>query len=727
MFEKRYLAIMTVIFAAGIGLAIFAFGIDTLYFRAIIILAFVASTVLAIYFGRKHDIVHKKSVTASALIAVAVLCLGFFRVWAYADLAQKDVKYDKLTDSVELRAVKCRESYCDAKIVESKSGLPRGTTVKFYGNETFINGERFTAEVTYYYKFRNDYLSDGITLNASGYVVSRNGGNFLYKIRKEIIESCDDMYSRFDSAGSISKAVIVGDRSNMDGRLFTIFGNAGISHVLAISGLHVSIIASSLALILKKFNINKRVSNVVVSVIIFFYALIVGYSPSIIRAASMIIVIYIVKAMLKDIDGFTLVFEILLAFAIINPYSLCSASLQLSFACTIGIMITEKMMRRIDHDKEDFDDSYADKYKTVWYKVYRFIGDPMIVSLAAAIFSFPILYGSFDTVSYITPISNVILVPLFSFATRLSMYAVVVYPIWSFAGKILAFPAGLIFELITKCCDWIYSLNVGRMSTHMPLMWIPLLFSIVLILEVSRGGKHMKKVLSVATAAFILSLGISYAYNETYKNDRVIIETSAEKSKHVYIQNENANCYFDLGGSSDSDCIFENGEVSLDGYVIVNLQKSSVNRFKRMTESLKVDRVYLPNPKNSDEILLISEIKELANRINCDIITYYEDCTVDSGEDSLAYVDVTGQSPIVEYSDGNHKVTVICGNYSEKIVSDVVVLMKDYYGPSVSLECEKVFMYDNGKESNILPDGKFDENCRITFKVSENKGYEYGN
>lgn len=239
MFEKRYLAIMTVIFAAGIGLAIFAFGIDTLYFRAIIILAFVVSTVLAIYFGRKHDIVHKKSVTASALIAVAVLCLGFFRVWAYADLAQKDVKYDKLTDSVELRAVKCRGSYCDAKIVESKSGLPKGMTVKFYGNETFINGERFTAEVTYYYKFRNDYLSDGITLNASGYVVSRNGGNFLYKIRKEIIESCDDMYSRFDSAGSISKAVIVGDRSNMDGRLFTIFGNAGISHVLAISGLHV--------------------------------------------------------------------------------------------------------------------------------------------------------------------------------------------------------------------------------------------------------------------------------------------------------------------------------------------------------------------------------------------------------------------------------------------------------------------------------------------------------
>ncbi|MBQ0109498.1 MAG: ComEC/Rec2 family competence protein, partial [Clostridiales bacterium] len=588
-----------------------------------------------------------------------------------------------------------------------------------------------TAEVTYYYKFRNDYLCDGITLNASGYVVSRNGGNFLYKIRKEIINSCDDMYSRFDNAASISKAVIVGDRSNIDGRLFTIFGNAGISHVLAISGLHVSIIASSLAAILKKFRINKRISNVIVSIIIFFYALIVGYSPSIIRAASMIIVMYIVKALMKDIDGFTLIFEIFLAFVLINPYSLCSSSLQLSFVCTIGIMITEKTMRKAKHGKEDFEDNYSDKYKdknkTVLHRIFIFFGDPMLVSFSAAVFSFPILYGSFDTVSYITPISNVILVPLFSLATRLSMYAAVVYPIWSFAGKILAFPAGLIFELITKCCDWVYSLNVGRMSTHMPLMWIPLLFSIALILVVSRGGKHMKKVLTVTTAAFILSLGISYGYNETYKNDRVIIETSAEKSKHVYIQNENINCYFDLGGSMDSDCIFENGEVSLDGYVVVKLQKSSVNRFKRMTESLKVDRVYLPNPKNSDEILLISEIKELANRINCDIITYYEDCTVDSGEDSLAYVDVTGQSPIVEYSDGNHKVTVICGNYSEKIVSDVVVLMEDYGGPSVSLECEKVFMYDNGKESNILPDVKFDENCRITFKVSENKGYEYGN
>lgn len=127
-----------------------------------------------------------------------------------------------------------------------------------------------------------------------------------------------------------------------------LFSKLGIAHIFAVSGLHISLLASLFMAILKKIGIHTKLSLVIVGLVLFLYAYICGFSPSTQRALIMFLYMALAKILYRPYQSLlALSFAGLLILAI-NPLELYSASFQFSFSATLGIiLIGKRLLRRM--------------------------------------------------------------------------------------------------------------------------------------------------------------------------------------------------------------------------------------------------------------------------------------------------------------------------------------------------------------------------------------------
>jgi competence protein ComEC len=159
----------------------------------------------------------------------------------------------------------------------------------------------------------------------------------LEQFRTGVRLSLLDKMNRLDKSG-LAAALLLGNRENLDGGLARAYRDAGLSHILALSGMHLAFLSGLLAFALKR-PLGKKGSGLAGLGFIIFYVFLVGPQPSLVRAALM----YGMGAfaMLSGLPGFTLVF-LCAAFLLqtsVDPASGFSASFTLSYSALAGILL----------------------------------------------------------------------------------------------------------------------------------------------------------------------------------------------------------------------------------------------------------------------------------------------------------------------------------------------------------------------------------------------------
>ena len=166
----------------------------------------------------------------------------------------------------------------------------------------------------------------------------------IYKVRSICSEILDEELNKEDAG--LYKAILLGDRSDMDTNISELYKAAGISHLLAVSGLHIGIIGGGFFKLLKKLKIKKRKATLISSAAVCFYMLLCGASGSTLRAAIMLIIAFAAAD-----HGRSYCMRSALAIASIitvlkNPYMIFTAGFQLSFGAVIGIIYTGNLMTK---------------------------------------------------------------------------------------------------------------------------------------------------------------------------------------------------------------------------------------------------------------------------------------------------------------------------------------------------------------------------------------------
>ena len=218
--------------------------------------------------------------------------------------------------------------------------------------------------------------------------------NFLEKYLQTIFNRAEEDYSY--GIKNINRAILLGDNTRIKKDLKDKIRYIGLSHIFAMSGLHIGLVIAIFYFIFKKTIKNKRLIEVLLLVLITLYYISVKESPSFTRAYIMAIVYLLGKLFYEKVDLGKTLFISAIVSSLINPTVIFSVSFQLSYGAMIAIIYIFPYIRKINYKK---------------LKILDYI----LFTITIQIFLMPITVYYFNTIQFLSVISNLILLPLASF------------------------------------------------------------------------------------------------------------------------------------------------------------------------------------------------------------------------------------------------------------------------------------------------------------------------
>ena len=218
--------------------------------------------------------------------------------------------------------------------------------------------------------------------------------NFLEKYLQTIFNRAEEDYSY--GIKNINRAILLGDNTRIKKDLKDKIRYIGLSHIFAMSGLHIGLVIAIFYFIFKKTIKNKRLIEVLLLISITLYYISVKESPSFTRAYIMAIVYLLGKLFYEKVDLGKTLFISAIVSSLINPTVIFSVSFQLSYGAMIAIIYIFPYIRKINYKK---------------LKILDYI----LFTITIQIFLMPITVYYFNTIQFLSVISNLILLPLASF------------------------------------------------------------------------------------------------------------------------------------------------------------------------------------------------------------------------------------------------------------------------------------------------------------------------
>lgn len=363
--------------------------------------------------------------------------------------------------------------YDDMVFIKSKITRP-----KLPANPHQFNYKKYLEKKKVYYQAyvkANDYVILGKDQHYTLDDFAEDAVQYTRKVFHELIPD--------SNLSAISTALLVGFQEELDPEIKTSFSRVGAMHILAVSGLHVGIIFVLLSWILLPLNRNtftKVIKAIILLVFLWGYAIIAGFSPSIVRASLMFTLLIPIISFRVQGNAYNNIASSAFLLLLYNPNYLFDVGFQLSYVAVFGII-------------------YLYPYLKGWVKTRYWLIEKSwqltAVSVAATIFTCPIVLYNFGQFPLSFLISNLIAVPLSTLIIYVGLAAVVFYPLHflnSIVGEVLHF----LLLVLKLSIEWIESIPLSYIDhllinrTQVFILYI-LIFSLV-IFFLQRKTKYLK-------------------------------------------------------------------------------------------------------------------------------------------------------------------------------------------------------------------------------------------
>lgn len=347
--------------------------------------------------------------------------------------------------------------------------------VSVYDSRNFAYGDRisFTGKILQPAVFDDfdyqGYLSrfgiDGVVYYPNPEVVAANQGNHikatLLKVKQNFIANINRVLP--DPTNAFLGGILVGNKRQIPQNLIDAFNATSTSHVIAISGYNITIIVWGLDLLFRRFG--KKISSLISILAIVAFIILTGGSASVIRAGLMggLAIIALNIGRLNDSQNALILTAA--GMIAINPKILqFDVGFQLSFLALAGLVYLEPVFE------------YYCKRWPAWIRA------TLLVTLAAQIFTLPILLYNFGQLSVIGPLTNVLALPLVPFAMGFGFATGLIGFIWQPLANLIAWPTYWLLELIIKIIEWTAHLPYSNFTVHFNLLEVGIYYGILIAL-----------------------------------------------------------------------------------------------------------------------------------------------------------------------------------------------------------------------------------------------------
>ncbi len=401
-----------------------------------------------------------------------------------------------------------------------------------------------------------------------------------------------------DDAAGFAVALLVGDKDGLDYQTDRSFKVSGISHIIAVSGLHVTILFSLVYLLTGR----KKLPAMILGIpILFFFAAVAGFSPSITRACIMHCLMIVALLLNKEYDPPTALAFAVLVMLTVNPWTVTSVSFQLSVGCMTGIFLFAEPVRNWLMDKKRLG-----RWKGRHRKIAGGFASSVGMSLGATIFVTPLCAYYFEMVSLVGIATNLLTLWIISFIFYALMAVCICAAVWAPVGKVVGWVVAWPIRYILYVAKGIASFPLAAVYMNSPYMVLWLIFAYILL------GIHLlswkKRVLELCCCAVIglcLSLTISWVEPQTDECRVTVLDVG--QGQCILLQSQGKTFVVDCGGDSDTAAadtavneLMSMGIFEIDGLILTHFDRDHAAGAAYLLSQIPAQMVYMPDCIDSD-------------------------------------------------------------------------------------------------------------------------------
>ncbi|MFL5542528.1 MAG: DNA internalization-related competence protein ComEC/Rec2 [Longimicrobiaceae bacterium] len=333
----------------------------------------------------------------------------------------------------------------------------------------------------------------------------------------------------FPRTAPLADALVLGRRETLDRGLADRFAAAGLTHLLAISGTHVALVAAVLVLLGRVLRVRRDATLWLTLVLIALYLAMIGAPPSAVRSGIMTGLTLLTFVLQRPSAPLAIMAAAAFVLAALDPMVVLDAGFQLSFAGVLGIgLLRDALLRRIPRE---------------WRrgKVMRPLAESIVVSVAAFVATAPIVAQQFGQVAPVSIVANLPAIPLSSLAIVGIGAACAVEPVFPGLARLIADGASLALEALTRVVDVAAAVPGGHAQVARPQWWLWAAAGLALLLALEWGARMRRRVRwavasGAAGAAFLLlplaaapARGVEVAFLDVGQGDAIAIHTPADR------------------------------------------------------------------------------------------------------------------------------------------------------------------------------------------------------
>lgn len=492
------------------------------------------------------------------------------------------------------------------------------------------------------FNYRKYLLSKGIkeiSNNSKIKLISKNK-SILYTLKNMIIKHIEKYKTK-----NYLKAFVMGDTSGFEKDIKESYKNIGISHLLAISGMHVGVFLLILNVLLKKF----KYKNIIVFMFLLFFLFITNFTESLMRCTLFILLNCLNKKFNLNISNIYIIILTACMLLIINPYLIYGVGFLFSVIITFFIILSSKYLENKKYFKKTF-----------------------IMSVICFLASIPILAYYFFSVNLLTPIFNLLFVPLVSIIIFPLALITFIFPV--FDSIYLFFIS--IFEYLVVL---FVKIKILSFVVAKPNIFIVILYYVFLYLTIKVNKKY------ILIFMIILLLNINAKF--FILNPEIVFMDVGQGDSTIIILPRGKTILVDTGGTFMSNYLVvknktipylhSRGISKIDLLILTHGDYDHMGESKTLLDSIKVEKVLIN--KGS-----INELEE--SILNYTMVEKVRDNYVLSGYELLflnnKVYDNENSNSIVTYINIKNNNILLMGDADKKVEKNII---NEYNLPKVDI------------------------------------------
>ena len=491
-------------------------------------------------------------------------------------------------------------------------------------------------------------------------------------------------------------AELTGDKSAMDDGDYLAMQETGLAHLFAVSGLHCAFLVTLMALLISR---RQRLLCAVTIPLLLFYMVMVGMSPSVVRACIMQIFLLIAPLFRRGSDPLTSLAAALLVILLCNPFAAASVSLQLSFSATLGMVLLSPRLYKL---------------LTGWYKgkcrplrtALCFVAANLSATLSAVVFTAPLTAWYFRIFVLVAPLSSLLAVPAAGWSFMAAFVTVLLGFVWLPLASLLGWISWALVRYILWIANGMMSWRYHAVYFTNPYLvyWLLFLYAAFIGCAATPDGKR-KYLLASALSVLTLTAAIwvnrqDYQYGvltaltlDVGQGESVILTSGGETA---LVDCGSSNSYKDPGGLA-ADTLHSMGVRELSAVVVTHYHADHTNGLYEVLRRIPVQTIYLPDIEDEygvrERLVSLAEekgaqvtyvTKETADTLGDTVLTIYP--PVQSGGD----LNELGLTALASAGDFDLLITGdMSGSTEKKLVEtyalpDIEVLVVSHHGSRYS-------------------------------------------